>query len=420
MNAVRSPGFWSLTDQGVVSLGNFLIHVLLARAMSQDLYGIYALMYGVMLVLNNVHASLVIYPLSVTGATADREGLLRRCTGASVLTLGLSLLNGAVLMAVFASSTGFLAAGLAAVALLAWQWQETVRCAFRAHLNHRNAVAGDTVRYLGQAAVVGVFCYYGKASLEMAFAAIALASVVAGLIQALQLRLRPIDWESLREMPVEYWKLGRWVLPAAMLAILIMQAFPWMLALLYGSAAAAGFQALANVVGPVRPVMFSVGNLIIPTVSQAYQAGGLPSATRPAVKYAIQGAVLILPYSALLFAFPDGALRLLYGSESGYLALGSSLGLVVVSQVIYYLGHVIGAYLGGLRENRFAFLSEVSCALTVMFIGIPLIWTLGLTGAFVALTLAAVAKTGTSLYFCSRLKLSAEQSPAVLVQAANS
>jgi len=60
---VLGRGFWSLCDQGVVSSGNFLSNVFLARAISSHDYGTFAILFGVLLLLNNIHAALVTYQL---------------------------------------------------------------------------------------------------------------------------------------------------------------------------------------------------------------------------------------------------------------------------------------------------------------------------------------------------------------------
>ena len=54
-------GLWSLADQGAVSLGNFLTNILLARALAPAEYGIFALVFGLLLALSSIHAAVVIY-----------------------------------------------------------------------------------------------------------------------------------------------------------------------------------------------------------------------------------------------------------------------------------------------------------------------------------------------------------------------
>src|SRR3954469_12892194 len=60
-----SRGIWAIADQGIVSLGNFLTTIILARTFGPEVYGVWSIIFGFMLFLNNLHASLIIYPLTV-------------------------------------------------------------------------------------------------------------------------------------------------------------------------------------------------------------------------------------------------------------------------------------------------------------------------------------------------------------------
>ncbi len=133
-------GFWTLADQGAVSLGNFLTQVILARNLTRIEYGVFALLFGVLIVLYTCHLSLVSYPLTVKGASADRAGLQCLASSSLLLTCALSvplaaILLGASLILRRPSLVPWLVA-----ALLFWLLQETTRRGLLAHLCHRAAV----------------------------------------------------------------------------------------------------------------------------------------------------------------------------------------------------------------------------------------------------------------------------------------
>src|SRR5579862_5887197 len=138
----------SLADQGMVSLGNFLTQIVLARKLAPGEYGIFALLFGVLFIMNVCHWALVAYPLSVRGAAAD-EPTLRRITSESLL---LTVLLAIPLCAIVVGTAFVLKRpGLVpwvALALLAWQLQETTRRGLMAHLRHSSATFGDMLSYL--------------------------------------------------------------------------------------------------------------------------------------------------------------------------------------------------------------------------------------------------------------------------------
>ena len=65
---------WTLVDQCVVSGGNFLLNVLLARTLSQEDYGEFALFLGAIFPLRAFDYSLISYPLSVRLCVASDDG----------------------------------------------------------------------------------------------------------------------------------------------------------------------------------------------------------------------------------------------------------------------------------------------------------------------------------------------------------
>src|SRR5262245_41064431 len=83
--------FWAMADQGVVSAGNFLVGLLLARYFGQhrqiDVLGDFGLLMGVVFFLRGVHAALVVYPVSVRGAVVSADQLSAITTSALWATL---------------------------------------------------------------------------------------------------------------------------------------------------------------------------------------------------------------------------------------------------------------------------------------------------------------------------------------------
>src|ERR1700731_4270708 len=115
---------WTLVDQGVVSSGNFVLNVLLARTLSQEDYGEFALFLGAIFILRTIDYSLISYPLSVRLSVAsddERAGLLGNTI---LLTSALSL----VLVGVMALGTTLLnvdnIGAPACLCYLCWQAQE--------------------------------------------------------------------------------------------------------------------------------------------------------------------------------------------------------------------------------------------------------------------------------------------------------
>src|SRR3954463_15148127 len=80
-------GFWPMLDQGIVSIGNFLTAIMVARGVSKNEYGTFGVVLEFMFFLNTLQAGLIIYPLTVKGAVIDKLGLRRLVSASALLTL---------------------------------------------------------------------------------------------------------------------------------------------------------------------------------------------------------------------------------------------------------------------------------------------------------------------------------------------
>lgn len=385
---------WSLVDQGVVSLGSFLLGLVLARSLSPAEYGVYALVWGALLFLRGFHTSLVTYPLSVDWAKTELGKRNALVGGSLALTVALGL----PLMAAAAVATVVIGrptlAPWAMAALLAGHFQETTRRALMAELRHRATVLGDAVSYLGQVGAIWAVVERWRLSVEAVFAAMALTSLVAGLIQLRQLGEPAWRAGELGTLAARCWQLGRWLALATLLSVFTIQVFPWTLGLVRGAADAAQYQAAANLLGVTHPLLFGLANLLVPAVAQAQVSGGLNASRRVVRWYGLLGAALLVPYLVVVWLWPDEALRLVYGMASPYTALATELRLFALGYAIIYVGQLAGAFLLGLEQSRASFWVTVACAVASVVVGMPLAAGYGVDGALAGLVVSRIVQVG--------------------------
>ena len=377
-------GLWAIADQGVVSLGNFLTTIILARALSPEAYGVWTVIFGLMLFLNVFHASLIAYPLSVRLASRDDAGGSQLIVASLALTVFL-VLPLALLLSGVAFMIGGPALGLwASLALLFWQIQETMRRALMARLAFRTALFTDAISYLGQAGVLWLLARSGQLSSAGAFAVIALTCAAAAMMTLILLRVRLTAAAGLPAWARSFWSTGHWVLWSSLATNFSIQAVPWALFLFRGPAEAAGFQAISNLLGVSHPIMLSLGNIIVPAAARAHLKDGVLAARRVALRHAAQGGLLLLPYVAALVIFPRQLLALFYGPASPYVMLESALRLLTILYTLHYLSLTLKFLLHALERNRPQFVAELSGSLLLAGLVVPLVLWLGLPGAILA------------------------------------
>src|SRR6185369_10546466 len=89
-------GVWSMGDQSIVSIGNFLLTVALARTMAHVEYGGYVVAYGALYFAHALHNALVVYPISIRGAHHSRAELRVLASESLIITYLLALPAGAL------------------------------------------------------------------------------------------------------------------------------------------------------------------------------------------------------------------------------------------------------------------------------------------------------------------------------------
>ena len=82
---------WPLVDQAVVSIGTFVINLILARNLPQAEYGVFALLISVFLTFQLLNASLIFHPLIFGLSAAEGRMPARLVSATCLLTFGTSL-----------------------------------------------------------------------------------------------------------------------------------------------------------------------------------------------------------------------------------------------------------------------------------------------------------------------------------------
>jgi O-antigen/teichoic acid export membrane protein len=387
---------WALVDQGVVSLGNFALNLLLARTLSAKDYGEFVLFLGAIYMLRNVDHSLISYPLSVRLCVAS-DDQRRRLLGNTIL-LAATL----ALVLVVAMALGTMLLGAAHIMLpaclcyLCWQAQETSRRFLLADFLYRAAVAGDGIAYVGQALLVALLAWLDAVTLPAALCIMSVTFGVGAVVHASKLRYAWPDLAKARLLAREYLLIGRWSLITYQLVLSRLQILVWMLAAIGGTAATASFQAGQNIANMMAPIILGIGNAIPQVAAHAHRTGGVLGASRAVYGYLLFGLAPILLISAAGVLMPEQLLRAAYGPSSPYLAGATALQLLAVAGVFDYIAEMISKTLLGIQAGRTATVINVVAVATAA-LAYPLIGTFGVIGACVALLVANLVRAAGAL-----------------------
>jgi O-antigen/teichoic acid export membrane protein len=398
--------FWPLADQGVVSAGNFLTLVIVARALpARSEYGVFGLLLECIFYFNTLQSALVAYPLTLRGATSDDDDALRPLAGAALLlTLAMAVplaLAGAGAAALGGQTTLGLSA---AFALVAWQAQDVVRKALVARFRYADAVAGDALRYLGTAACAFAMWRAGALTLQNVFVVIGAFSLLGLAVQAWQVRPRAVSGADLTALARAFWHAGRWMLLTSATTVFISICGVWAISLFHGNDLVGQFYAVANFTKPINPVILTFCGLVVQHAAKAYDAGGAVAAKRIAMKFALLTGAVTLPYLTLLVALPGPAMRLLYGPDSHFRDPQGlfALRLFAAGFVLFIVLSLIGSLLNGIGRTRDSFHAQVVNSVATVAIALPLTIRYGLIGMILGGILAAAVQLVAMVYLYRR------------------
>ena len=402
-NVHRTRSFWALLDQGAISAGNFVTTILLARGLAAEVYGIYALLFGTILFLNNIHAALITYPLCVLGAETD-EFTLRRFASRSLSMTALISVGELFILSLICLGVHRPHLILPVfAATIAWQFQESMRSVFVARIEQRRALLGDAVSYLGQASVVGLLLLFDRPSLDQVFWIIAATSVAAFGIQAIQSRVAPSLIFPERSLLLGFWKLGGWSLLGKVAGFFTLQALPWILAFRSGPSGAARFQVLLNILAVSNPILFGINSLVISTVARERRASGLRHSLSVGLQSIKHAMLLIVPYFAIVALVPELFLIAFYGRHSPYLDEKPLLRLFAAAYLFEAASLFGGSFLAGWAEAKALFSLQFWGMAAAIVLALPMIFIWGLPGAVGGLVIINFTRASRSWYEVWRL-----------------
>lgn len=380
-----SNSFWSIADQGLFAVSNFVLNLILARWLSASDYGAFSLAFTLFLLLGTVHTALVVEPLLVFGTgryNASVGAYLRSVLNLHwVLAALLSLLLGALIflwspLRVQLGGTTF--ALMLATPLILLQWLARRAC----YIDLQPALAAlSGGLYLALTLALAALLFFtGTLTPVTALLVMAAASVVsaAQIFRTLLRSRRALGLFPLHETWAQHWKYGKWALGAALLSFVPGNAAPLFLSFSHSLDAVGAYRALWNLLQPAMQLFTALGVMLLPTFRKQ---GGALSLRRWTGRLLL----VALGYALLLAVFREPLLALLYGKK--YLAYSRALilaGLVPLSSAVIA---VLAAFLRAAELPRSVFWGYAGSAVFAVTGGFLLIRQAGVEGAIVTAVL---------------------------------
>jgi O-antigen/teichoic acid export membrane protein len=361
----------AILDQGLTTGSGFLIGILLARWLTREQYGSFAVNLSVIVFLTMLYQSFLLEPMSVYGGSTYHDHLRSYLRVLLWLQLGigivLSLLLGmsAEVMRLAGHSGGL--PGALAGAALATPCILLVTLAKRAfylRLSPIYAIAGALL----YAAVVlgGLFLAhaFGLASPFVAFLLMGIGSALtsAFLLFSLRTRLEGTtialhSWDILKKHWSYYF---------------------------FGVAQAGELKALMNFYAPVLQSCGALSLLLLPYAARAHQQG--EAGGRLAWKISLLCVSGSVVYWAVVMVFREHAFRFLYSGR--YMEVTDLVGVVALGSICWSAFFGPAIVLRAMESPASVFAAACASSLFCLAVGIPITRAFGLRGAVWSMTVS--------------------------------
>jgi O-antigen/teichoic acid export membrane protein len=400
-------GALAVTDQGLISGSNFLLSVLLARWLSTEQYGAYALGFSLFLLASGFHQALLIEPMSVLGPAVYWEDR-RRYLGAlialhTVAGLAISIALGITAFitdrflpgGVLEQALGGLAAAAPCI-LLFW----LLRNASYLDLSPGVSALGSLLYALILFSGAWVIYRLHLLSVHSVFYLMGFGSLAVCAFLLFRAKPRVPDIAFTGRVWRQHWDFGRWGLAKTGVEWGGDNSLYALTAALLSVSDVGALRALSNLALPLSHISAAVGRLIQPYVSRIAAREG-PAAAHSAVKRVLLLFVIGAGLYCLIVAILCRPMvRLLYGGKfdssahlAGWITLGMSFCVV---------SYVFAIGLRALQAPSGVFKIAAVTAVTVVSTAIPLVWFYGFPGIVASECIASVATIMAAVYLFRR------------------
>ena len=393
-----SRGILAILDQGLISGSNFLVAILLARWLTPQQYGSYALAFEIFLLLAALYGALVLEPMSVFGPSVYSGNIISYLGGLVRIHCVLSVLMMAALFATAAAlhsarPASFLPNALVGIGvatpclLLFW----LARRGFYIMFLPQKAVLGACI--YSALVVTGLALLYKFRSLSpfSAFLLLAAGAIATGPLMLRWLKAGVVQTGPgfhLMDIVSRHWIYGRWAVANSVVMWCSLAIYYPLLGSIFTLAEAGKFKALMNLASPIGQAFVAISLLGLPVASRAHhREGGIAGRIVGRLTLLYVGGTCL--YWAVLLLLRGPIVHHLYGGR--YLQAMNLLPWVALGSILRISGTAQTLVLKAMHSPAKAFVAYSSACVVAITVGVPCTRWFGLRGALFAWILSSAA-----------------------------
>ena len=386
---------WALIDQGFASGVTFLTGVLVARLLGPEQFGVFGLLFMVILFFNSAQYSLIASPMMSIAPQleAKEQSDFLSAQGCAALVLialsvGLTLVSGELLSALkpewsFKAYTWPLIAAVTSI-----QIQEFYRRFFFTAGQPKRAGISATWRYGLQ--LSGLIVLYDKqiAELDIILWLMAGSALISGIIAHLQQPTLGVNIDALKQFARRIWFSGRWIFGSTLLQWMTGNYFAVIAGAVVGPIAFGALRATQQLLAPVQVVTLAATNVIPIAAAKRLSEGGTQAMNLFLWKMAIAGGIATSLIGIVLTVGGDFWLILVFGPK--FAGFGYLIPWLSGALLLFYWELPLQAGLRALEDTRALFWGYLIAAVLSLGVAHALIQARGTEGAAIGIMLSHV------------------------------
>ncbi len=370
----KRVGF-SILDQGLFSGSHFVLNIFLARWLSPQDYGAFAVAYAAYLFCSGFHYALILDPLAVFGPLVKASQWSNYVKKSFVLQSGLSIVFGLII-----SLTGLfipkplgealIGIGLSSPFLLSALF---LRNSYYIQSESEKSALVSSVYFVAIIGGIIAFRSQGILNLQSTFWILGgggLIAVVAGSGFYRVKNERNIEKIDYHGIITSNWGYGKWIALTALANGFTTLSFPILIGLFLGLSEVAAFRGMQNVINPMYQVLAVSGMFLVPILSRKINQNIIPSN----IYIYILGTTLSMTfiYIVIINIFSKPIIKFIFNQDF-YLQFTWLIAVFSVYLLMLALGAFFSMILRATKRSKFIYTSKI-VALVVYTISVPFLW----------------------------------------------
>ena len=396
-------------DQAIVSGSNFLTGILVARFLGIESFGVYTLLWAVVIFVLSIQMSVISQPMMTIAPKQPVEYESKYYGAVITNQLVFSFISSFLLwLSVFVVAKNNPEWGLLNLAIplafssFFFQNQDFVRRFFFVRKKTLLSISSDSIGYFGRLVLIIIFFQYFYLDVEVVLWIITASSAIAIFPIILSTSQCSFNFRESYEVFKRHWILSKWMSASAVLQWASGNYFILISGGILGPVAVGALKATQNIIGVTHVLFQALENVVPSKASTQYHNKGIASLRDYLIKVAAWGGGITLSIVIFVSSFPTEILHAIYGSQ--YLKYDNILRWYAISYLIMFFAFPIRTWFRVTEISHPIFLAYVSMLVFSILFSNFLINNWGLNGAGLGIFFMQIVHILTLLYFFIKYK----------------